>query len=256
MSADYPASFYRRPTRRALRQGDIALCELSQLRHRNRDTAGGPAEDLTAPDLANHGAHRDLTVEPQDWPWDEAPPVVRVWQCFVVVLSQNCEIEHANEDDSRLLVAPLATEERWPEGPWNYLRKNLLPAYFYLPGISEGEAGKPLGLKQPWPEAAVDLASATAVSRGLIQSRRILSIETPALAPFQDKIARFFTTRGYADVAALQALRGRQIVDVVQSDAIVAGPTRLSKMTIAETAGGGGDEDEITLYVGTRARSS
>jgi hypothetical protein len=252
MSADYPTPFYRRPTRKALRQGDVALCELSQLRHRNRDTAGGPAESLTAPDLANHGAHRDLIIERQDWPWDGAPPVVRIWQCFVIVLSQNCEIEHANEEDSRLLVAPLATEERWPEGPWDYLRQNLLPGYFYLPGVSEEEDGKGVGLKQPWPEAAVDLASATAVSRGLIQSRRVLSLETAALAPFQDKISRFFTTRGYADIAPLRALPGRQIVDVVQTDAVVSGPTRLSKMTIAETTEGAGDEDEITLYVGTR----
>jgi hypothetical protein len=252
MTADYPTPFYRRPTKKALRQGDIALCELSQLRHRNRDTAEGPAEDLTAPDLANHGAHRDLTIEPQDWPWAEAPPVVRVWQCFVIVLSQNCEIEHANGDDSRLLVAPLATEERWPEGPWDYLRKNVLPGYFYLPGVNDETDGKALGLKQPWAEAAVDLASATAVSRGLVQSRRVLSLETAALAPFQDKISRFFTTRGYADVAALQMLQGRQIVDAVQTDAVVSGPTRLTKMTVAETAEGAGDEDEITLYVGTR----
>src|SRR5688572_15830568 len=118
MTANYPTPFYRRPIRRALRQGDIALCELSQLRHRNRDSAAGPAEDLAAPDLANHGAHRDLTIDVQDWPWDGTPPVVRLWQGFVVVLTQNCEIENANGDDSRLLVAPLATEERWPEGPW------------------------------------------------------------------------------------------------------------------------------------------
>lgn len=252
MATDYPAPFYRRPNRKALRQGDIALCELSQLRHRNRDTAQGPAEDLTAPDLANHGAHRDLTIEAEDWPWDGAPPVVRLWQCFVIVLSQNCEIEHANGDDSRLLVAPLATEERWPEGPWDYLRKNILPGYFYLPGLSEEGDGKALGLNQPWVEAAVDLASATAVSRGLVQSRRILSLETPALTPFQNQVSRFFTTRGYADLAALEALQGRQIVDVVQTDAVVSGPTRLSKMTVAETSEAAGDEDEITLYVGTR----
>jgi hypothetical protein len=64
--------------------------------------------------------------------------------------------------------------------------------------------------------------------------------------------AGFFTTRGYADVAALQMLKGRQIVDAVQTDAVVSGPTRLTKMTLAETAEGAGDEDEITLYVGTR----
>jgi hypothetical protein len=255
MAADYPVPFYRRPIRKALRQGDIALCELSQLRHRNRDTARGPAEDLSAPDLANHGAHRDLEVDADDWPWDGAPPVVRLWQSLVIVLSQNCEIEYANDDDSRLLVAPLASEDRWPEGPWDYLRKNVLPGYFFLPGLGEAEEDerKALGLEQEWPEAAVDLAGATAVSRGLVQSRRVLSLETAALAPFQDKISRFFTTRGYADQTALQALAGRQIVDAVQTDAIVSGPTRLSKMTIAETAAGEGDDDEITLYVGTRA---
>ncbi len=252
MAANYPTPFYRRPIKKALRQGDIALCELSQLRHRNRDTAEGPAEDLTAPDLANHGAHRDLTIDAQEWPWDGAPPVVRIWQGFVVVLSQNCEIENANGDDSRLLVAPLATEERWPEGPWDYLRDNVLPGYFYLPPINQEGDGKALGLKQAWPEAAVDLASATAVSRGLVQSRRVLSLETGALIPFQDKISRFFTTRGYANIAAIQALQGRQILDVVQTDAVVSGPTRLSKITLTETADGAGDDDEITLYVGTR----
>jgi hypothetical protein len=249
MSADYPTAFYRRPSGKVLRQGDIALCEISQLRHRNRDTAEGPAEDLGAADLANHGVHRDVIIEPEDWPWQGAPPVIRLWQCFVIVLSQNCEIEYANTSDSRLLVAPLATEERWPEGPWDYLRKNILPGYFYLPALSDG---KDFGLQQRWAESAADLASATAVSRGLVQSRRVLSLETAALAPFQDKISRFLTTRGYADIEALQALQGRQIVDAVQTDAVVSGPTRLSKMTIAETAEGAADEDEITLYVGTR----
>jgi hypothetical protein len=65
-------------------------------------------------------------------------------------------------------------------------------------------------------------------------------------------ISRFFTTRGYADVAGLQALQGRRIVDAVQTDAIVSGPTRLSKITIAESSAGEEDDDEITLYVGTR----
>ncbi len=168
------------------------------------------------------------------------------------MVTQGCVLDNADEHDSRLVVAPIATRERWPEGPWEsgHLRQDVLPDYFYLPGLS-ADAAAGLGLKEEWPEAVADLLSMALVSRGLVKPRRLLSLSTEALIPFQDKVSRSLTTRGYASYETLNALAGRTIVNVVQSDALVHGPTRLSKVTIAEDETG--EDDEITLFIGTRA---
>lgn len=251
IAIDHPSAYYRQPARRSLRQGDIALCEFSQLRHRNRDVKG-PDSDVATPYLPSHGTSVDLEIPPQQWPFAGEPPVVRVWQGWVIVVTQGCVLDNADEDDSRLIIAPLATEERWPEGPWEsgHLKQDVLPDYFYLPGLT-AEAAEALGHKEEWPAAVVDLGSLALVSRGLVKSRRLLSLSTEALLPFQDKVSRSLTTRGYASHQTLKGLAGRKIVDVVQSDAFVQGPSRLSKVTIAEDENG--EDDEITLFIGTRA---
>lgn len=212
----------------------------------------GPGSDVATPYLPSHGTSVDLEIPPSQWPFAGEPPVVRLWQGWVIVVTQGCVLDNADEDDSRLIIAPLATEERWPEGPWEsrHLKQDVLPDYFYLPGLNT-EAAAALGLKEEWPAAVVDLGSLALVSRGLVKPRRLLSLSTEALLPFQDKVCRSLTTRGYASHETLNGLAGRKIVDVVQSDALVQGPTRLSKVTIAEDENG--EDDEITLFIGTRA---
>jgi hypothetical protein len=101
--------------------------------------------------------------------------ILRVWQGFVMVVHQNCEIEFAHDDDSRLLVAPIVSSAHWPEARWSELRENRIPGYLYLPSIEEGH-GSRLGLSAQWPESAVALASTTSTSIGLVKPRRLFSL--------------------------------------------------------------------------------
>jgi hypothetical protein len=174
--------------------------------------------------------------------------VVRVWFGPVIVVHQNCEIDYADEQDSRIQVAPIVSEAQWPNGPWQQIRKRLLPSFAYLPAL-DGEAATEFGLDSPWPEAAVALASTTCISRGIVKRNRIMSLVPEALAPLQEAIVRFSTVRGWGDDAALSALVGKRIVDVKTTPETVAGPASLAKVILADDEG---DADEISVAWGIR----
>jgi hypothetical protein len=178
--------------------------------------------------------------------------VVRIWQGLVLVLHQNCELDYANQDDSRLVVAPLATSAQWPEGPWAALRLNRIPGYFYLPPISAGQATE-LGLPAAdVPEAVAVLANTTLSSRGLIKPRRQFSLSTEMLPHLQEALVRFFSVRGFATLDDLRHLIGKHVVDVRETNQSVAGPSKLVKVFLGDD--GAADDDEATIsYWGVRA---
>jgi len=208
---------------------------------------------MAAPDLPFLGDPTDFEVRVPQPNGSEEVRTVRVWSGFVVVLHQNCEIEFAHVDDSRVLIAPIVTSERWSEGPWKYLRENMIPGYFYLPELPEVDAKK-LGLPRSWPEGVVVLASSTLSSVGLIKPRRQLSITAEMLPHLHDCIARFFAVRGFAGMRELTSIISKRIVRVEDTSQTVAGPSRLMKVYFGENA----DEpdqrdDEVTVaYWGVR----
>jgi hypothetical protein len=176
------------------------------------------------------------------------PRIVRVWFGPVVVVHQNCEIDYADAQDSRIQVAPIVSEVQWPSGPWQQIRKRLLPSFAHLPALDAEEAAE-IGLDAPWPEAAVALASTTCLSRGIVKPNRIMSLVPEALAPLQEAIVRFSTVRGWGDDAALSALLGKRIVDVKTTSETVAGPASLAKVILSDDEG---DADEISVAWGIR----
>ncbi len=247
---DYPRQLYRAPSKRVLRQGDIAVCEHCQLRPRSGERAGPGSADVAGPDLAFFGSPTDYEIElPKGWDSRPSTRIIRIWQSPVMVVGQNCEIEYANEQDSRLLVAPLASRPQWPEGPWDWLRRNQLPGYLYLPAFVADEAG--FDARGDMPESVVVLASTTLVTRALVRNRRFLSLSQPMLPLLQEKLSRFLTTRGYASDREVQALAGKRVVDVRRTDETVSGPSRLYKVVFGEADEDEGD-DETTVSFGCR----
>jgi hypothetical protein len=174
--------------------------------------------------------------------------ILRVWFGPVMVVHQNCEIEYADAQDSRVQVAPIVSEAQWPNGPWPQIRNRQLPSFAHLPPI-DPDAATELGLDLLWPEAAVALASTTCISRGIVKPNRILSLAPEALAPLQEAIVRFSTVRGWGDNVALSALKGMHIVDVKSTPETVAGPASIAKVFLA---GEDGDVDEISVAWGIR----
>lgn len=253
MSSRYPARVYRRASKERLRQGDIAVAEFHQLRARTGDRPGPAGQDQVASDFPFLGEPTDFELRLPRPGESEEVRVVRVWRGFAVVLHQNCEIDFAHGDDSRVLIAPITTWDRWPEGSWKYLRENTIPGYFYLPPLSEEDA-RSLGLPRSWPEGVAVLASSTLSSIGLIKSRRQLSLTQAMLPHLQDCLGRFYGTRGFGGERELTAVIGRRVVQVQDTNQTVAGPSRLMKVYFGED-GSEPDErdDELTVaYWGVR----
>jgi hypothetical protein len=254
MSQTYPRSPYRRPSKKKLRQGDIAHGEFCQLRAATGDRRGPGDQHLAAPDLPFLGEPVDFELSVEVGERSERR-IVRLWQGFVMVLHQNCEIDFGHEEDSRVLVAPVVSRERWPEGPWGILRDNKLPGYLYLPGLSPEEAQE-LGLPAAWPESVTILASSALSSVGLIRPRREISLSQGMLPHLQDAMARFSGTRGFASLTELDGIAGKRIVEVTETGQTISGPSSLVKVFFGENDVEPDDrDDELTIsYWGVRPK--
>ena len=247
MSGSHPAVVYRRPSGRRIAQGDVAIAEFHQLRARSSDRPGPGISELASPQLPFFGEAADYEIEVTIPGGRREVRFLRVWSGYVMVLHQACELEFADANDSRLVIAPLASEELWPEGPWPLLRENQVPGYFYLPPM-DTESAHAIGLPREWPESVVCLAGATQSSTALIKPRRELSL-VPSLIPIlQDTITRFFAVRGFADLTAARSTEGKRLVKVVETNQTVQGPAKLVKLYFGEE-GSESDEadDELTL---------
>jgi hypothetical protein len=164
-----------------------------------------------------------------------------------MVIHQNCEIEYASEQDSRLTIAPIVSRIAWPDGPWDLIKRRELPGYFHLPALSGDEAAS-LDLATEWPEGAVALASMTASSRGIVKPNRILALAPERLAALQESLVRFTSVRGWGSIESAAALVGTQIVSIDETAETVPGPARLAKVVVDT----GSDTDEITVAWGLR----
>lgn len=169
-----------------------------------------------------------------------------------MVISQNCEIEWGNEQDSRLIVAPVVSRAQWPDAPWEYFARNPPPGYLYLPPLDQSEAAG-LGLPDAWPESVVVLGSVTTTTKRLVKPRRVISVAMEQIPRLQDAVSRFFGVRGFAAIPALDALVGSTVKDVVETGLTVTGPSRLVKVFTAPAGDDGGADDEVTVsYFGVR----
>lgn len=246
------SAFFRRHAANRLAQGDIALIEVVQLRSASGSEGRGPGPtELVSPQLPHLGAYEDFEFDAPSGSATERR-IVRVWKILAMVISQNCEIEWADDQDSRLVVAPVVSRAQWPDAPWEYFARNPPPGYLYLPPLDDGEAAA-LGLPEPWPESVVVLGSLTTTTKRLVKPRRVISLAIEQLPRLQDSISRFFGVRGFATIAALDALRGSSVRDVVETGLTVAGPSRLVKVFTAPAGEDGGADDEVTVsYFGVR----
>lgn len=239
---------YRRHSRRNIRQGDIAFCEFHQLRARSGEPRGPGPADVANEDLPYFGEAQTFDVQVALPGGGSISRQLRLWAGTVMVIHQNCELEYADSEDSRILVAPIVTPQQWPAGPWDLIQRRGLPSYFPLPTMTEEEA-RDLDLEEPLPASAVALASTTCVSKGMVKSSRIGTIETEDLPGLQEALVRFFSVRGWGSSDALEKLEGLRVVSATETSETVAGPAPLAKVILA---GDGEEDDEITVAWGVR----
>jgi hypothetical protein len=254
MSRKYPVTLYRRHSKKSLRQGDIALAEFHQLRSLSGSEPKGPGPRERATKLLPFlGDFDDYAINVTSADGKSHKRVLRLWQGFVLALHQNCELEFGDPEDSRLTVAPIVSREQWPEAEWDVLRENRQPGFFYLPATGPGETER-LELAGEWPESVAVLASSTLSSVNLVKPRRVMSLTSEALPHLQDAMVRFGAVRGFNDLLALQALRGKRIVDVQETTQTVTGPSRLIKVYFGGNTEEVDDEDDeaTVTYFGTR----
>jgi hypothetical protein len=257
MSDVYPALPYRRPSRKRLSQGDIALAEFHQLRARSSERPGPGEEKHSSDRLPYFGRATDYEIEVALPAGRQEIRHLRVWSGYVMVLHQACEVGFADANDSRLTIAPIVSKPMWPDAPWPFLRQNQVPGYFYLPSVEAEQRGE-LQLASDWPEAVVCLAGASLSSVSLIKPRREISLSMGLLPHLQDCIVRFFSVRGFADLTALASTRGKRLVEIVETGLTVPGPARLVKLYFGDGHPECDDQDdEMTLaYWGVRPASA
>jgi hypothetical protein len=254
MSDAATPEFYRRPSKERLAQGDIGFAEIVQVRSASGSERAGPGpEEVADGDLPFLGPYTDHELPVAKVGGGEERRILRVWTTLGLVVSQNCELEWANPSDSRVSVAPIVTRDQWPEGPWELFRSTPPPGYFYLPPLDAAAASE-LGMADPWPEAIGCLASASVTTSRIVKPRRLLSTSVAALPRLQDALARLYSTRGFADLAALSATVGKPIRAVVETGQTVSGPSQLIKVFFGEAEGDSNADDEVSVsYWGVRA---
>lgn len=236
---------YRAHSRRAIRQGDIAFAEFVQLRSRSGDRLAPGARQLSGPQVPYYGEPHDFAAEFIGLGGSQEQRLLRLWPATVMVLHQNCELDFADPQDSRLIVAPIVSSAEWPDGPWDLMRRNVLPGYFYLPEL-DADAASGLGLPEPWAESVVTLAGSTQSSVGIIKPRRLMSLSQARLPDLQDSLSRFYTTRGLADVDGLRSIVGRRVIRIADTGTVVGAPSALIKVYFGERDGTTGGDDEGT----------
>ena len=244
-------AFYRKVSRK-LRQGDIAYAEFTHLRAAS--DRPGPGERLADETLPYFGPPQTFEIALNSVPGGR--PIKRflwVWQGPVMVLHQNCEIDWASPDDSRLVVAPIVVRGNWEGEHWKVLATGHKPGFIYLPDLSATDAAA-MDVPSPMSEGAVALASACVVGREVVRTRAVGLTQT-ALRDVQDGISRFFGVRGFASEEVLANLVGKRVVSVDDAGQTIDGPSRLVKVLFGDEPGADPDEadDEASIaYFGVR----
>lgn len=183
------------------------------------------------------GKYETVSIEAFGIPLD-----VRVWECWVMILTQGCDLEHPDPNDSRLLVAPVVFEPKWRGKHWARILRGDVPGFLYLPSMSAEEKDR-AGAKG-WPadeEAAVVLGSACVISRGASRPPAFgLSPDMRAL--LQERLVVYWSVRNWTTPKQFELLKGKRISYIQDTEEKFSSPGRLYKLTLTN-----GEEDEATV---------
>jgi hypothetical protein len=161
-----------------------------------------------------------------------------------MVLFQSCELDHRDPADSRVMVAPVAFQSKWPGDHWGTIRDGSKAGYLYLPPMDRNTQGR--AKARGWPvdtPAAVCLASATAVSHKVLgQARFGLSQDMTMVA--QQRLVDFFSIRNWSRTAHADILEGKRIVGVRRTSEVFRGPGTLFKVALT-----GHEDDEMSVGI-------
>jgi hypothetical protein len=133
--------------------------------------------------------------------------------------------------------------------PSELIRSRSLPAFLHLLAAPASETTE-FALTAEWPECVVALESTTLSPRGIVAPNRAMSLPPAMTLALQDALVRFTSVRGWGDIAAAQALRGKSIIDVRKTVEMVPGPARLAKVVL--DGPGAARADKITVVCGWR----
>ena len=235
---------YERFSKKSLRQGDIARAYVQQLIPRSGRGRSYPGSG-SVEHLPDYGPFDELESEALDYR-------IRVWKATVIVLTQSCELERSNPDDSRVVVAPVFLQEDFGDEPfWMQLVAQRVPGYHHLPSMTEDEASA-LDLADPIPDAVVDFSGLCLTSRDFIKPRRFAKLHQDRLVELQDSYVRASTVRGLAPITSVMAgdqdIRGMVIRDARDTSITVPGPLRLAKVFLQ----GDKSDDEVEVAWGFR----
>lgn len=239
---DYPPQLYRAKDSTSLRQGDLCFAYFQQLRT-PKDAAGPGDEAVEGRDVPFFGPSTDHPFK-----LAERNLVLRVWPSWVMVLNQGCDLERQDENDARLIVAPVVFRSKWPgDERWRQIRSGSAPGYLFLPLPREGDLSR-TGKLKGWPpgvEAAVAFSSTTTISRMVAGAPAFgLSLEMQHL--LQQRIVTFFSVRDWKAAKQREEIIGKQVRAISETDEKPDGPAKLYKVHLADPGGLSGD-DEITV---------
>ena len=241
---DYPPRLYRAKALGRYRQGDLCLAYFHQLRTPN-DAPGPGAEDVTGRNLPFFG-------EATDHPFklEKRNLELRVWTGWVMILNQGCDLERLDDNDSRLIIAPVVFKTKWPgDVRWSQIRDGAAPGYMFLPAMREADRNR-TGSPKGWPqgvEAAAVLSSTTTIGRRVAGEPAFgLSSEMQHL--LQQRLVSFFSVRDWKAAKQRKEILGKQILEISETDERTDGPAKLYKIHLADPGADTGD-DEITVGV-------
>lgn len=156
-------------------------------------------------------------------------------EMFGLVVTHSCEIDRqknldlgAEHFDCRLTVAPIVSEANVhliepagadQEANWTAIADNAPVASLYLPSVIDLSSIDAQLEAVPWPRAFADLRGLATVSRGTVQTDRLMGLNPGYTGVLQRQLARFFTWRDVARHELVEALVGRRIVEAIPLNA-------------------------------------
>lgn len=242
--AGYPQQIWS-PARPELRQGDLAVTFCHQLRAAKNDPEGPGPADAATEKIPYFGDYQDIPVTYGQAP-DNRNLVLRVWPCWAMVLFQSCELDHQEEDDSRVLVAPIVFEPKWPGDHWGPIRDGQRAGYLYLPPMESTEL--PALKARGWPtdtHAAVALASASVISKRLLTPKGRFSLSPHMTMVAQHRLVSFFSMRNWSRSEHADIMEGMKVVGVRRTSEVHPGPGPLFKVVLE----GDDDSDEMNVDI-------
>ena len=233
--AGYPRAVYTSAAGR-LRQGDLFWSYAVQLRLED-DPPGPGSNEIDSDKIPWVGPFEDSAIAALDHKFQ-----VRVWGCWVMAVTQSCDLDYQDERDSRMAVAPVVFRSKWQGKQWEQILPGNVPGFLYLPSMSKEEKAKVGAPGWPVDEgAAVVLGSTCLISRQIAGKPKFgLSNEMRAL--LQERLVVYSSVRNWTTSGQFERLKGKRIEFIQATDEKFDGPGRLFKVTL-----GNGDEDEATV---------